>query len=470
MNLANFFLRNNYFDRDQLFLGLDLGKKTSQLAVLSPNGNELANFAFSSTRENFIHLAKALRKQDQIAFEVSNPANAVMSIFKKDSKATTVLSNPLFTRSISKARVKSDREDARKLADLNRIKYLDTVWSPDDDTLRLRHLITDREALVNYRTRLKNQVHSVLARNLIEYEFSDLFGAAGREWLDSLLEADGLDPFEKDRVVFLLNEITRQTALTDDLDKLIASFIASRPVFSHQLDLLLSIPGVSLAVGATILAAIGDISRFGSKQKFACYFGLTQRVKQTGGKPPRIGKISKQGNAYARFMFVQAAEHFRKSPTIYKRMYQRIKKKKGHNVAIVAVARRLAEVIYSILTKNEEFIYARPRLTDEKRAAVRKLARDKAGLKLKRRATNVIIRGTALRGRELKEEIFKRATDEASKIRDLMRLGKRLSEVSPTGFNPSNPNHIDWQKLLKEVAKTYAAELAGKKKQIAAPA
>ncbi len=470
MNLADFFVRNNYFNESQLFLGLDLGKKTSQLCVLDPNGKELANFAFASTAKNFVLIAKALRKNDHIAMEVSNPANAVMAIFKKHSKAKAVLSNPLFTRAISKARVKSDREDARKLADLNRINYLETVWSPDEDTLRLRHLITDREALVKHRTAIKNQVHSVLARNLIEYQFTDLFGSEGREWLRSLLLADELDSFERDRISFLLGELDRQNALTEDVDKLIASFIHSRPVFSHQLDLLLSIPGVSLAVSATILAAIGDISRFSSKRKFACYFGLTQRIKQTGGKPPRPGKISKQGNSYARFMLIEAAEHFRRSPVIYRNMYQRIKKKKGHNVAIVAVARRLAEVIYSMLSKNEEFIYARPRLMDEKRARIRKLARDKASLNLKRRPSNTIIRGTALRGRELKEEIFKRAADEALKIKDLIGLGKRLSDVSPTGFNPNKPNHIDWQKLLKEVATTYAKELAAKKKKSKAPA
>ena len=450
----------DFRNRDKLFFGLDLAKKTSQLAVLGTDGTELANFPFPSSRGNFLDLARTLRPGDEIALEVSTPANAVMSIFRKDSKARSVLSNPLFTRSISRARVKSDKEDARKLADLNRTKYLDTVWFPDEDTLRLRHLISDRRGLVKYRTRLKNQVHSVLQRNLISYEFSDLFGGEGREWLDQLLGSDDLDLFEKDRVRFLLAEIDRQDLLVEDQDKTIAAFVSSRAAFAHQLDLLLSIPGVSLAVGACILAAVGDVSRFPAKQKFAAYFGLTQRIKQTGGKPPRIGRISKQGNAYARFMLIEAAEHFRKSPTIYRRLYQRIQKKKGHNVAIVAVARRLTELIWAMLTRDEEFVYAKPRLTDEKRARVRKFAREKAGLKLARKPTNSIVKGTNLRGREIKEEIHRRAADEALRIADLLELGKRLTEVSPSGFNPRKPNHTEWHKLLKIVAKDYAAELA----------
>lgn len=456
-NLPNFQLHDN------LFFGLDLAKKTSQLAILTPTGEELANFPFLSTKKNFVSLAKVLRPADSIALEVSTPANAVMSIFKHHSSAQSVLSNPLFTKSISKAVVKSDKEDARKLADLKRTNYLETVWFPDADTLRLRHFISDRESLVKRRTELKNQVHSVLQRNLITYEFSDLFGGEGSDWLKLLLQSDELDIYEQDRVRFLLQEINRQIALLDDLDSTIAAFIQSRSAVAQQLHLLLSIPGVSLAVGATILAAVGDVSRFPTKKHFACYFGLTQRIKQTGGKPPRIGKISKQGNAYARFMLIEAAEHFRKSPTVYQRLYQRIHKKKGHNVAIVAVARRLAELMWAMLTKNEEFIYAKPRLTDEKRAKVKQLARAKANLKLAKQPTNSIIKGTNLRGRDIKTEIYQRSCDEALRIADLMELGKKLSEISPTGFNPRKPNHTDWQKVLKVVAENYAQELAKNK-------
>ena len=161
---------SNFQTHDNLFFGLDLAKKTSQLAILAPSGEELANFPFPSSKENFLILANFLRPADSIALEVSTPANAVMSIFKHHSAADSVLSNPLFTKSISKAVVHSDKEDARKLADLKRCNYLETVWFPDPDTLRLRHFISDRESLVKRRTELKNQVHSVLQRNLIAYD------------------------------------------------------------------------------------------------------------------------------------------------------------------------------------------------------------------------------------------------------------------------------------------------------------
>jgi transposase len=446
-----------------LFYGLDLAKKHSQLAILDPLGNELANFKFDSSSQNFLQLAQFLRPSDEIAFEVSTSANGVMSLFAKHSAAQAVLSNPLFTKSISKAVVKSDREDARKLADLKRTNYLETVWFPDADTLRLRHFISDRQSLGQTKTKLKNQVHSVLQRNLISYCFSDLFGGEGSDWLHQFLQTEALDIFERDRIGFLLAEIARQTALVEDLDQTIAAFISSHARFSHQLNLLLSIPGVSLASGATILAAIGDISRFPSAKQLACYFGLTQRLKQTGGKPARVGKISKAGNAYGRFMLIEAAEHLRRSPTIYRRSYEKISKKKGHNVAVVAIARRLAELVWHLLTKNEEFIYARPKQTDDKRAKVKQMARTKADLKLTKKPTNRILYGTNLRGKEIKDELRRRACDEALKIYDLLELGNKLAEISPTGFNPRQPRFTDWQKLLETIAQEYAAEIAENK-------
>lgn len=382
-----------------------------------------------------------------------------MSIFKLNSEAKSLLSNPLKTKLISQGRAKTDKVDARTLAELARVDYLPSVWSPDADTLRLRHFVTDRESLVHYKTKLKNQVHAILHRNLVIYEFSDLFGAEGALWLEALLASNQLDVFEKDRLQFNRREIERQQMLVDDLDAVIAAFICSRPALSHQLDLLLSIPGVSLASGATILACVGDVSRFRSKEKLACYLGLTTRVNQSGEKL-RMGRISKQGNSYARFMIVESADWLRKSVPVYSRFYERIKKKKNHNVAKVATARKLAELVWILLTRNQEFIYARPKRTDDKRALVRQMARTKAKLNLARKPTNRILYGTNLRGTQIRNEIQKRGSDQAARIKDLLELGKNLSAVSPSGFDPRKPNFTDWQKLLAGFAKDYSKELA----------
>ena len=110
---------------------------------------------------------------------------------------------------------------------------------------------------------------------------------------------------------------------------------------------------------------------------------------------------------------------------------QRIKKKKNHNVAKVAIARQLIELVWHILTKNEEFLYSLPRNTDEKRAKIRQAASAKSGLKFNRKTPSRALYGTNLRGREIKQEIVKRANDEALRITKLLDLGKKLADVSP---------------------------------------
>jgi len=370
-----------------------------------------------------------------------------------------ILSNPMETKLIAHGRTKTDKVDARVLAELARVEYLPTVWQPDADTLRLRHLVTDRESLVHYKTKLKNQVHAILHRNLIEYDFSDLFGVEGRVWLDELMLHAPRDEYERDRLRFNLREIARQQTLVDDLDALIAAFISSRAALKAQLDLLVSIPGVSLASGATILAAVGDVTRFRSRERLASYMGLTSRVSQSGDKC-RLGRISKKGNAYARFMLVESAEHLRKSVPVYQRFFDRIKKKRGHNVAKVATARKLTELVWTLLTRNQEFIYARPKRTDDKRSLVKQMARSKSNLKLTKKPTNRILYGTNLRGTLVRNEIQRRGSDEAARIKDLLALGKRLSAVSPSGFDPNRPTFTDWHKLLELVARDYSIELA----------
>ncbi len=444
---------------DKLYYGLDLAKKESQLAILSSDGKQIANFRLRTTRENLAWIAHHLRPADTIALEVSTSANAVTSIFTLNSKARVILSNPMETKLIAHGRTKTDRVDARVLAELARVDYLPEVWQPDADTLRLRNFMTDRESLVHYKTKLKNQVHAILHRNLVEYDFSDLFGAEGRVWLDELLNRDVLDEYERDRLQFNLREITRQQTLVETHDAVIAAFISSRAALKHQLDLLLSIPGISLASGAAVLAAIGDISRFRSRERLASYLGLTSRVKQSGDKC-RLGRISKKGNSYARFMLVESADHLRKNTPVYRRFHDRIMRKKNRNVAKVAVARKLAELVWVLLTRNEEFVYARPKRTDDKRSLVRQMARSKSNLKLTKKPTNRILYGTNLRGTIVRNEIQRRGADEAARIKDLLALGKRLSAVSPSGFDPNRPTFTDWHRLLEIVARDYSAELA----------
>jgi transposase len=295
-----------------------------------------------------------------------------------------IVSNPIKTKTIAQAKIKTDKIDARVLAELAGVGYLPEVWLPDEDTEALRQFITDRVAYVRRRTECKNVIHSVLHRNMVHQERSDLFGTGGRQWLESIIRGEGIKTpvaeLDRMRIGSLLNEIDRIDALVADLESVIASYVALRPHLKEQLDRLLSITGVNLVVASSLIGTIGDIGRFPDKKKLAAYFGVVPSTYQSGDTS-RNGRITKQGRAEARWLIIEAAEILRRSPGPMRALYSRIQRKRNHNVAVVAVARNLVELVHHLFSNREDYVYKLPRLTMEKRARWRFLAKKKLGIR-----------------------------------------------------------------------------------------
>ena len=149
------------------WFGIDLAKRESQLAVLDEKGLLIAQKRFTATRENLLALAAELRPEDTIALEVTTNATAIARRLRHNSPAKLIMSNPIKAKLIAHAKVKTDKVDARVLAELARVGYLPEVWLPDEDAESLRQFFSDRRSLIDRRTELKNTVHSVLHRNLI---------------------------------------------------------------------------------------------------------------------------------------------------------------------------------------------------------------------------------------------------------------------------------------------------------------
>ena len=120
----------------------------------------------------------------------------------------------------------------------------------------------------------------------------------------------------------------------------------------------MTITGVNLTVAAGIVAAIGDIGRFKSPQKLVSYFGLNPRVRQSGLGVAHHGRISKVGRSHARAMLVEAAWATAKSPGPLHAFFVRIRARRGHQIAAVAVARKLTVLCWHLLTKGEDYLWA----------------------------------------------------------------------------------------------------------------
>ncbi|MGH9772254.1 MAG: transposase, partial [Candidatus Acidiferrales bacterium] len=153
--------------------------------------------------------------------------------------------------------------------------------------------------------------------------------------------------------------------LGDDLGALDRE-IAESVLDDVAINRLLTISGVNITVAAGLVAAIGDIGRFPSPQKLVSYFGLNPRVRQSGLGAAHHGRISKVGRSHARAMLVEAAWAAAKTPGPLHAFFVRVRARRGHQIAAVAVARKLAVLCWHMLTKQQDYLWARPSLVAHK--------------------------------------------------------------------------------------------------------
>ena len=146
--------------------------------------------------------------------------------------------------------------------------------------------------------------------------------------------------------------------------------VAQGAIGNPSIERLITITGVNLTVAAGLVAAIGDIRRFTSPQKLVSYVGLNPRVRQSGLGLAQHGRISKVGRSHARAMLVEAAWAAAKAPGPLHAFFVRIRARRGHQVAAVAVARKLAVLCWHLLTKETDYLWARPALVAIKKRSM----------------------------------------------------------------------------------------------------
>jgi transposase len=337
-------------------VALDVHLDFCEVAIVEDG--ELRSAGRIETKPEQIELfASSLAPDDRVALEVSGNAWEIARLIEPHVAQVLVVS-PSDT-GIRQARAKTDRLDARTLARLLAAGSLDGVWVPDRQTWIMRRRLSRRSQLVWARNRSKNQIHAVLMRQLVgRPPFSDLFGVKGRKWLSELQL-----PLEESETV---SAAMRQIEFFDSEISEIERLIAGAAVDSAEIKRLMSVPGVNVIVAASFMAAIGDIHRFQSPRKLAGYLGLDPLVRQSGVGPATHGHISKRGSVRARHALVEACWTTVRQPGPLHSFYQRIRARRGHSVAIVAAARKLACLFWCLLTREEDYAYQQPSLTKKK--------------------------------------------------------------------------------------------------------
>jgi transposase len=249
-------------------------------------------------------------------------------------------------RLIGQNRVKTDKNDAYRLAALLKSGFLPECYVPSGDCRALRELVRARASVRRMATRIKNQIHAILSSNWIKHPYSDLFGKAGREFLVNLQVNDCSKMLILSKLA-LLDSIEEQASILE-------AEIVRRAHLDKRAMLLMTIPGIGELTALVILSEIGDISRFGQAKSLVNFAGLHPGEDSSGERTRRSG-ITKEGSAWLRWILVEAAQHTIKQDGKIRDLYLRVLTRKGHNKAIVAAAREMLVAIYWMLSRMEPY-------------------------------------------------------------------------------------------------------------------
>jgi transposase len=249
---------------------------------------------------------------------------------------------------------KTDKLDARGLNRRQRAGTLPAVWIPPGALRDQRELPRTRMVLVHQRTRLKNRIHATVGKyGLPLASVSDLFGRRGRQLLQAHMQA--VPPHTAYTLAQLLAGVDTLAQAVIDIEQRMQEVFRTAP----EIDLLRTLPGVGFILAVVMASEIGDVRRFPRPQELASYAGTTPRVHASGGKT-RYGPLRPDVNRYLKWAFVEAANTScrvrRRYPHRHvSHLYERLARPKGHQKAVGAVARHLAEAVFWMLTKQEAY-------------------------------------------------------------------------------------------------------------------
>jgi transposase len=233
--------------------------------------------------------------------------------------------------------------DAATLAQLLRADLLPEAWIAPQATRDLRALLRHRAALVRLSTSCKNRVHAVLADRGIR-DHSSLWTGPGRAWLADL----ALPPTPRGIIEDCCGLLDALATPIGRLEREISALAKPDP----RVQALMALPGIGKLTAMTLVAEIGDIGRFPTARKLCAWAGLTPQVRNSD-RTVRHGHITKQGSPWVRGILQEAAQTAKRHP-MFASAYGELARRRGKNIATVAIARRLLARSFHILSQLEE--------------------------------------------------------------------------------------------------------------------
>jgi transposase len=352
------------------YVGLDVHKDVVEYCIIDTEGKKLDGGRFICEQSVLVNFAKnTLSPRDHVALESTTNTWAIVDILEPFVEKI-VVGNPLKTKHIAEASVKTDKIDAMVLAQLLRCDYLPSVWIPDKKTRELRRISSFRKSLAQEATATKNRIRSVLNHLLVKHAVSWT-----KQGLDELKSLD-LPSVERTimdtEIAILEHQELQIEKIETEIQKLAYA--------EENIRILMTLPGIGCSTATAVLAVFGDITRFKDADHAASYLGLVPKVKKSADSC-HYGSITKTGSALARAMLCEAAQHLYNNDGPLGVFIRRVGAKNGWNKGIVAGARKLATIAYHMLKNKEPYRYAAVNST---RSKLRILRTKAGGTKLPR--------------------------------------------------------------------------------------
>jgi transposase len=263
-----------------------------------------------------------------------------------------VLAHPKKLRVIAESTRKSDKLDAKLLAEFLALDMIPQSYRPTPRQRQHRALVRQRWFLRRETTRAKNKIRRILSN--YNADRRDLFSVAGQAYL-AALPLSAADRFVVDQLRVQWQQTEQQVCA---LDKVLRQFAKQAPLAEREArEALASIPQVGDVTIEVVISELGDVGRFRSLKQVAAFAGLAPGQRSSAGKSHQLG-ISKEGSRLLRWALVQAAWRLVGKSRRWGRIFEQLSRRRGKKKAIVAVARRLLGVMVSLMRTAGRYRYA----------------------------------------------------------------------------------------------------------------
>lgn len=335
-------------------VGIDAHKGLYAVCILDENGKVVKERKIHGSPQELAAWPGRFRDADRpgrrplaICFEASLGYGTLHDALAQVA-GTIQVAHAAQVRSIFKAKRKTDRIDARKLAKLVYFDEVPQVHVPEVEVREWRVLIEHRRRTVDRRTAAKNGLRAILrGQGIRAPKGQRLWTKAGIQWLRDLEFESELTALRRDQ---LLTDLEHQEEAVRRVEKALDRIAARHPVVK----LLRTIPGVGPRTAEAVAAYIDRPERFGSTRQVASYFGLVPSLDESGSHS-RAGAITRQGPATVRKFLIEAAWQTIRRTVLFREFFERIKggKKERRNLALVATARHLVRVLAAMMRSGE---------------------------------------------------------------------------------------------------------------------